>query len=45
MPIIRGNQLNDWRKSVFSEIDYGLHSARDELELGPHEARAFMIRT
>ena len=45
LPIIRGNQLNDWRKSVFSEIDYGLHSARDELELGPHEARAFMIRT
>ena len=45
LPIIKGNQLNDWRKSVFSEIDYGLHSARDELELGPHEARAFMIRT
>ena len=43
--LIKGNQINDWRKSVFSEIDYGLHSARDELELGPHEARAFMIRT
>ena len=40
LPIIRGTQLNDWRNSVFSEIDYGLHSARDELELGPHEARA-----
>ena len=45
LPIIKGNQINDWRKSVFSEIDYGLHSARDELELCPYEARAFMIRT
>ena len=28
LPLIKGNQINDWRKSVFSEIDYGLHSAR-----------------
>ena len=31
--------------SVFSETDYSFNEARDELELGPHDARAFMIRT
>ena len=45
MPILQDRPVRKWRESVFSEIDYSLHSARKELNLGPLDARAFMIRT
>ncbi|WP_299472488.1 alkaline phosphatase family protein [uncultured Roseibium sp.] len=45
MPLLRGETPADWRDSVFSEIDYAFYSARETLDLGPSDARGYMIRT
>lgn len=45
MPLLRGETPVDWRDSVFSEIDYAFYTARETLDLGPSDARGYMIRT
>ena len=44
MPLLRGDTPDDWRNAVFSEIDYAFYTARDALDLGPSDARGYMIR-
>ena len=44
LPIIRGNKVLNWKESVFSEIDYSFNEARKILNIGPSDARAYMIR-
>ena len=45
MPILHDERPKDWRKAVFSEIDYGFYAARDTLDVGPSDARGYMLRT
>ena len=44
MPVIKGEELKNWKDFVFSEIDYSFNEARKILNLGASDARAFMIR-
>ena len=44
-PLLCGGTVEDWRDAVFSEGDYAWRQARFTLNVGPHEARAFMVRT
>ena len=44
MPALDGGN-RDWREDVFSEIDYAFYQARQALDLGPSDARGYMIRT
>ena len=44
IPLLRGEINLKWRESVFSEIDYSFNEARKILNLGPSDARAYMIR-
>ena len=44
LPIIRGNEVPNWKNSVFSEIDYSFNEARKILNIGASDARAYMIR-
>ena len=44
LPIIRGNEVSNWKDSVFSEIDYSFNEARKILNIGASDARAYMIR-
>jgi arylsulfatase A-like enzyme len=43
--LLRGPTPADWRDCVFSEIDYGFYQAREILDVGPSDARGYMIRT
>ncbi|GKX36222.1 MAG: sulfatase [Rhizobiaceae bacterium MnEN-MB40S] len=45
IPILHGNTPQDWRDCVFSEIDYAFYAARETLDVGPSDARGYMIRT
>lgn len=45
IPLLTGAQPQDWRDAVFSEIDYSFYQARETLNLGPSEARGYMLRT
>lgn len=45
MPILRGEELINWRDAVFSEIDYAFYAARETLGAGASDARGYMIRT
>ena len=45
LPILQGKNQENWRNAVFSEIDYAFYHQREFLSLGPHDARAYMIRT
>lgn len=45
MPLLRGDQPDDWREFVFSEIDYAFYAARETLNLGPSDARGYMLRS
>ncbi|WP_170574888.1 alkaline phosphatase family protein [Ruegeria atlantica] len=45
MPVLRGEGLSNWRDAVFSEIDYGFYAAREMLNVGPSDARGYMLRT
>ncbi|MGQ4809618.1 Multifunctional alkaline phosphatase superfamily protein [Candidatus Entotheonellaceae bacterium PAL068K] len=46
LPLLRrGSTEGAWRDAAFSELDYAFRPARLELELAPHQARAFMVRT
>ena len=44
IPLLRNKKTEKWRESVFSEIDYSFNEAREILNLGASDARAFMIR-
>jgi arylsulfatase A-like enzyme len=44
-PLLHGQQPENWREFAFSEIDYAFYSARKALDVGPSDARAYMIRT
>ena len=44
-PILHGQDPEDWRDAVFSEIDYAFYAARETLDVAPSEARGYMIRT
>ena len=44
IPLLRNQKNIKWRESVFSEIDYSFNEAREILNLGASDARAFMIR-
>ncbi len=43
--LLAGSTPADWRKAVFSEIDYAAYGARDVLGVGINDARGYMIRT
>jgi arylsulfatase A-like enzyme len=45
MPLLRGATPDDWRDDAFSEIDYAFYTARQALDLGASDARAYMLRT
>lgn len=45
MPLLHGEERVDWRDAVFSEGDYAWRHARLTLNVAPHEARSFMVRT
>jgi len=45
LPMLHGEDLPHWRELVFSEIDYAFYAARKTLDVGPSDARAYMIRT
>ncbi|OSP55602.1 alkaline phosphatase family protein [Pseudoruegeria sp. SK021] len=45
MPLICGETPADWRDSVFSEIDYAFYAVREALDVGPSDARAYMLRS
>lgn len=44
-PILHGATDLEWRDAVFSEIDYAFYAAREMLNVGPSDARGYMIRT
>ncbi len=44
IPMLRGEKIDIWKDSVFSETDYSFNEARKILNLGASDARAFMIR-
>ena len=45
MPLLRGEQADDWRDAVFSELDYSFREARLMLKRRPRDCRAIMVRT
>lgn len=44
-PVLRGEDLEDWREAVFSEIDYAFYGAKAELGVAESDARGYMLRT
>jgi arylsulfatase A-like enzyme len=44
-PLLHGENPDDWRDAVFSEIDYAFYAARQTVGVGPSDARGYMIRT
>lgn len=42
---LHGDVPDSWRNAAFSEIDYGIYPARNTVDVGPSEARAYMLRT
>ena len=40
-----GETPEDWRDAVLSEIDYAFYAARETLDVGLSEARAYMLRS
>ena len=44
VPLLTGNAPHDWRDAVFSEIDYAFYAAREILNVGPGDARGYMLR-
>lgn len=44
-PLLFGERQESARDHVFSEIDYAFYAARDTLNVGPADARGYMIRT
>lgn len=44
-PLLNGEVPQDWRKAVFSEIDYAFYTASTTVGRGPSDARGYMIRT
>ena len=45
LPLLHGENPEDWREAVFSEIDYAFYSARETLNVPASKARAYMMRT
>ena len=45
MPLLHGRSPVNWRDAVFSEIDYAFYAARERLDVGPSDARGYMLRT
>ncbi len=45
LPLLRGQSTARVHDAVFSELDHAYYPTRHELELGPSEARSYMIRT
>lgn len=43
--LLQGRQPADWRKAVFSEIDYAIYEAREMLGSDSNSSRGYMIRT
>lgn len=44
-PILHGQNVDDWRDAVFSEIDYAFYAARQTLGTGTSNSRGYMLRT
>jgi len=44
-PLLHGHEPEDWRDSVFSEIDYAFYRAREILDVSVADARGYMLRT
>lgn len=44
MPLLQGVEPEDWRRAVFSEIDYAAYPARGALNVPANQARRYMIR-
>ncbi len=45
LPLLRGQPADRVHDDVFSELDHAYYETRKELDLGPSEARSYMIRT
>ena len=45
LPFLRGPDPDTWRTAVFSEIDYAAYRAREALNSGVNDSRAYMLRT
>ena len=45
MPLLGGERPDNWRDAVFCDSCFALREARLDLELEPHEARGYMVRT
>jgi arylsulfatase A-like enzyme len=45
LPLLHGTPPSVWRSAVFSELDYAFYRARNTLEIGPADARCYMLRT
>jgi arylsulfatase A-like enzyme len=43
LPLIRGETPADWRRHAFSEYDYSLMPAAQQLGVAPRDARLFMV--
>ena len=44
-PLLHGEEPDDWREAVLSEIDYAFYKARTDLNVREADARAYMLRT
>ncbi len=44
LPVLRGEDMSDWRDFVFSELDYSFYRARLTLERKPRDCRIYMVR-
>ena len=45
MPLLRGDDPEDWRDMAFSEIDFGFYAARETLGVEMDAARGYMLRS
>lgn len=44
LPLLHNQPVN-WRESAFSECDYSFYQARVHLNIRPHQAKAYMVRS
>src|SRR6266571_2039234 len=44
-PLLRAQATGAWRSAVFSALDYAFYRARLTLNIGPSDARCYMLRT
>jgi arylsulfatase A-like enzyme len=45
LSLLRAQEAQPWRTAAFSELDYAFYRARLALDVGPADARCYMLRT